>query len=46
MNTQSSATTTALPPPLATFSGQNDGAPLTRVFLAFRIPLQALPTFW
>lgn len=35
MNTQSSATTTALPPPLATFSGQNDGAPLTRVFLAY-----------
>ncbi|OSQ46466.1 DUF2840 domain-containing protein [Thalassospira sp. MCCC 1A01428] len=35
MNTQSSATTTALPPPLATFSGQNDGAPLTRVLLAY-----------
>ncbi len=35
MNTQSSATTAALPPPLATFSGQNDGAPLTRVLLAY-----------
>ena len=35
MNTQSSATTAALPPPLATFSGQNDRAPLTRVLLAY-----------
>lgn len=35
MNTQSSATTAALPPPLATFPGQDDGASLTRVSLAY-----------